>query len=216
MRWIGRLEDAPADISEPLIWCARADDASVTALLARERSTPEDLADAASAKAADGGESRLRRRLMLKALAARAFGVAASEVRVERQPAGGQSIAAPQALFASAAGRGAWAAVAVAPQPIGVDVETLPPEQPLPVDLLHPEEQRMVADLDEAARGATFLRLWTLKEAYAKAAGVALETALPAARFRLDTGGGIAAAPPGARGSVSSTPEMIAAAVLLS
>ncbi|MFH8575004.1 4'-phosphopantetheinyl transferase family protein [Streptomyces zaomyceticus] len=66
--------------------------------------------------------------------------------------------------------------VALAPVPVGVDVETVPADG-LVHDVrsaLHPREQRELASLPASARAGAFARCWARKEAVLKATGVAL------------------------------------------
>ena len=52
-----------------------------------------------------------------------------------------------------------------------VDVERVDAEAPPPLDLLHPDERRLLAVTGAAARPLAFARLWAAKEAYVKALG---------------------------------------------
>ena len=171
-RWIGRLDEAPARLDGPLVWIARHADAHAWPLPPPE---PADLADAASARREGGGGRVLRRRL-LRALAARVFDRHPCAIRFTRDARGAPGVEDLPA-FVSAAGctadGEAWSAVALAPGPVGVDLEAGPPT-------------------DALAR-------WTLTEAYLKALGqgltiapeqVALQPPTPAAlSWRLTTPG---------------------------
>ncbi|AUH44681.1 hypothetical protein CXR04_03130 [Streptomyces sp. CMB-StM0423] len=77
---------------------------------------------------------------------------------------------------------GALVLVAVAPGPVGVDVEPVKaaPPEPSVVERLHPAERAVVRTAPEALRSAAFTRLWTRKEAYLKGLGVGLGRALDA------------------------------------
>jgi 4'-phosphopantetheinyl transferase len=142
------------------------------------RATPDDLADAARLGPTQGA-LRLMRRRRIRGLAAEILDVHPDRIRFEREPDGRARIIAPEPLYASVAGRGAWTALAVAPRPVGVDVETYPAvdwppgdgqagEGP-PLDLLQLEEQdAILADPDPSRM---FLRFWTAREAYLKADG---------------------------------------------
>ena len=72
---------------------------------------------------------------------------------------------------------GELAVIAVAPGPVGVDVERVDPSLPLH-DLvercLAPAEQRWLLDRSPVERHAGFCCLWTRKEAYLKARGIPL------------------------------------------
>jgi 4'-phosphopantetheinyl transferase len=81
---------------------------------------------------------------------------------------------------------------------LGVDVERIRPRKQwegLARFALHPAELRRLADLPEAARWQGFYRLWTLKEALAKALGVGL--ALPFNRISFSAQNRVDSAPPG-------------------
>jgi 4'-phosphopantetheinyl transferase len=81
---------------------------------------------------------------------------------------------------------------------LGVDVERVRPRKQwdgLAEFALHPSERRRLDELPDAARWRGFYRLWTLKEALAKALGVGL--ALPFNRISFSADNQIDAAPPG-------------------
>ena len=193
MRWIERLEEAPRDLSEPLVWVVRLDGAEAQAAEVR----PADLADAAALGSARGAERLIRRRL-LRALAGRALGVHPDAVIVERNTAGAPRIVAPEPLCVSHAGRAGWAALAIARTRVGVDVDLAAPESPLPLDLLHPDDRARLAALPAPALPRAFAELWVVKEAYAKASGLTLDAVLAGYPVRTredgraEIGGGIA------------------------
>jgi 4'-phosphopantetheinyl transferase len=77
--------------------------------------------------------------------------------------------------------------IAVDPtSPIGVDVEKLDGlgAADIPASVLSPKERSMLDRCDEAARAREFVRLWTLKEAHAKRAGLGIH--LDFSSFDLD------------------------------
>ena len=115
--------------------------------------------------------------------------VSAGDVEIERLSSAGQRIVAPRPLFASLAGRGDWIAVVVAVHPVGVDVETLPVDQPMPLDLLHPREREAVLGIPEPDRGVAVARFWTAREAYCKATGRGLPNDLASIEARDDPAG---------------------------
>jgi 4'-phosphopantetheinyl transferase len=81
---------------------------------------------------------------------------------------------------------------------LGVDVERIRPRkhwEGLAEFALHPSELRRLVKLPDAARWPGFYRVWTLKEALAKALGVGL--ALPFNRISFDAQNRIESAPPG-------------------
>ena len=119
---------------------------------------------------------------LLRALLAERIGVPPDELRFGREPCplcGGEDHGRPvladpgPGLEFSLSRAAGLALVALAPTPVGVDVEALP--DPGTVDdvapLLHPAEQARIADARLAARPAAFARAWTRKEAYLKALG---------------------------------------------
>jgi 4'-phosphopantetheinyl transferase EntD len=82
---------------------------------------------------------------------------------------------------------------------LGVDVERIRPRKQwegLAEFALHPDESRRLEELPDADRWQGFYRVWTLKEALAKALGVGL--ALPFNRISFDAQNRIEAAPSGA------------------
>ena len=132
------------------------------------RPTAEDLQDAA-ALGQEGGARRLERRRLLRALAAEALNVHPDAVRIQRMADGTVRIREPEALYASVSGRGAWTVLALGPRPVGVDVETCPPDTEPPFDLLQPLEQEVILADPDPPR--LFLRFWAAREAYLKADG---------------------------------------------
>jgi phosphopantetheinyl transferase (holo-ACP synthase) len=73
------------------------------------------------------------------------------------------------ALNVSSASRGSIAALALAAEPVGVDIETVALDADIPWNVLHPRERAALAELPEPSRCEAFLRIWTVKEAYLKA-----------------------------------------------
>jgi 4'-phosphopantetheinyl transferase len=74
----------------------------------------------------------------------------------------------------SSASRGELTALAVARQPIGVDVEAVDLAAPVPWRVLHPSEAGALQTLQGRAQASAFARLWSLKECYLKALGIGL------------------------------------------
>jgi phosphopantetheinyl transferase len=68
--------------------------------------------------------------------------------------------------------------------PVGVDVETAPPERPLPLNLLHPRERNALEALAAPDCDLAFLRFWTAREACAKATGRGLPARLSSIEAR--------------------------------
>lgn len=153
-------------------------------------------------------EARRRTRIgrgLVRLLAADLLGIAAKEVVTGASPAGAPYARAPGLLESrrSSAEASPPAAVAVSvthtrglvavaasveASRIGVDVERLDrrtrPEAIARRHFLPPEIRALLA-LAEPARPAAFLRAWTLKEAWGKAAGVPVPTALSRIAFDL-------------------------------
>ena len=114
------------------------------------------------------------RRGVLRALVAARLGVPAQDVVVGHDEGGAPRLLAPaRPLFLSVAARGAIAALALADEPIGVDVER--PSDPVE-GVLHSTE-RLWLDRDGAAAREAFATLWCAKEAYLKAIGLGLKRA---------------------------------------
>ena len=159
--------------SQALVLLADLDDPTLgplTSLLP----TPEDLARAATYPDARRGYF-LARRALLRQLVARRFGCAAEAVVISVDESGAPRIASPNEISPDAnlrlsiSRRGALVALAIAPRPIGVDVEILGRPEEVPAAMLHKDEAERLADLNGAARHKAFLEIWTLKEAYLKA-----------------------------------------------
>jgi len=129
---------------------------------------PEDLADAA-ALGLERGARRLMRRRLLRALAAEILDLHPDALRFHREASGLVKLIAPELLHVSVADRGAWTALAVAPHPVGVDIDLYPPDRDPPFDLLQPRERDIILADPDPAR--LFLRFWTAREAYLKADG---------------------------------------------
>ena len=126
MLWIERLEQAPCALAEPLAWVAAHAEAAAWPL---PPPTPDDLADAALAKR-EGGGPRLLRRRMLRALVARVFDLHPETVRFTREPTGAPGLAGLDA-YISTSGCAGWSAVALSPDPVGLDIEAGPPHAAL-------------------------------------------------------------------------------------
>ena len=73
---------------------------------------------------------------------------------------------------------GRWAACAVDKAPVGVDVESARCTMAIARRYFHPEELTFLASLPEIGQPEALARLWTGKEAFAKAVGRGLQTGL--------------------------------------
>lgn len=176
VRWIARLEDAPAGGgATPTIWLVRPDGPEAQAALRTVRPAACDLADAAAWRDPARGAERLARRLLLRALAAAVLGAGVDAVEVAREEGGRPHVAAPRPLHASVARRDGWAALAVCARPVGVDLEAAEPVAPLPLDGLDAAARRWIeAEAGAAGRARRFAQAWTAREAYLKAGGAGL------------------------------------------
>ena len=116
------------------------------------------------------------RRLRLRELAARALGVEADAVRIAHRDGLPPRLVAPagRGLHLSSASRGGWVALAVAPGPVGVDIEAVEDRAEIPYGVLHPDEAADLRGRPGGERPRAFARLWTVKEAYLKALGTGL------------------------------------------
>ncbi|HEX3615549.1 MAG TPA: 4'-phosphopantetheinyl transferase superfamily protein [Solirubrobacteraceae bacterium] len=88
----------------------------------------------------------------------------------------GGSLARRAELHFSLSHSGSQGLLAIAPTPVGVDIEALPEAsmcQQLTA-LLHPREQVRILSAPEEAQRTLFTRLWCRKEAYLKGLGVGL------------------------------------------
>lgn len=97
---------------------------------------------------------------------------------LRRDANGRPHLAEAPGLCLSAAERDGWTAAAIAGRPVGVDIDWATPSAPLPLDLLHPDEARALSAMSGAARARAFARLWTAKEAFAKAFSRPIDEAL--------------------------------------
>jgi 4'-phosphopantetheinyl transferase len=88
----------------------------------------------------------------------------------------GGSLARRAELHFSLSHSGSQGLLAIAPTPVGVDIEALPDAsmcQQLTA-LMHPREQVRILSAPEEAQRTLFTRLWCRKEAYLKGIGVGL------------------------------------------
>lgn len=92
-------------------------------------------------------------------------------------------------LNLSLATRAGMVAVALAEQPVGVDVERVDEAVPLPLATLHADERQALAVLAEHARPRAFALIWAAKEAYVKALGTGFLTTPESFAVRLLPGG---------------------------
>jgi phosphopantetheinyl transferase len=181
-----------ASAAEPVVLVLDVD-APPLQKLASLPPTSDDVARAA-VYGAFGQKQFFARRALLRHFLAARYHCAAADIVVGSQPSSEPTLLAPAqaaASFVSIAGRGAFAAFALAARPIGVDLEILGPAEEIPEAMLHKAERAKLLGLDGAARHEAFLKIWTLKEAYVKAQGVGLAREPSEIDVRLDADGGI-------------------------
>lgn len=116
------------------------------------------------------------------------------EVEIGHDRQGRPFIEGRPTLHISLATRGGVVAIALAEQPVGVDVEELG-EAPFPTSMLHRSEARLIESLPAPAQPLAFAELWAAKEAYVKARGTGFVRApdsfavvLEGKRFRIEDG----------------------------
>ena len=117
---------------------------------------------------------------LLRLMLAAATGRAPESLRFTASPAGKPLLDGdPEGFHFSLAHSRRWVACAVAPIPVGIDVEAA--DRPVPalvLDRFAPAEARLVRALPATEVRRAFYRLWTLKEAILKATGEGLRRSL--------------------------------------
>ena len=106
----------------------------------------------------------------------RLLGLGATQVPLDRDPRGCPQLAGPLA-YTSLSHADGLIAVAVAPAPVGVDIEPRQRTQVMAAIahcVLHIDEVAALPSQDGPARNAALLGIWVRKEAVLKAAGVGL------------------------------------------
>lgn len=116
-----------------------------------------------------------------------ATGTAADGLAFDRAGSGRLRLASPAGWHISLSHADGLAAIMVATAPCGVDIERPRATDTAAVARRYfaPAEQAWLAALPEGARADAFFRLWTLKEAGAKALGAGLAGHLDRLAFRL-------------------------------
>ncbi|TCR61162.1 4'-phosphopantetheinyl transferase superfamily protein [Bosea sp. BK604] len=114
------------------------------------------------------------RRETARRLIARQFNLEHGEVEIEHDERGKPILRHPAGtgLHLSLATRAGLVAVALAHDPVGIDVERIDPDIELPLTSLHPQESEALLSLPVPARPLAFAQLWSAKEAYVKALGL--------------------------------------------
>lgn len=118
-------------------------------------------------------ERSMLRRQVARRILARQLGVPEAEIDITHDARGRPGLAGPKAggLQLSLATRAGVVAVALAEQPVGVDVERVEDAAEPPLASLHPRERRLLQALPPRQRPLAFAQLWSAKEAYVKALG---------------------------------------------
>ena len=119
----------------------------------------------------------LERRAVARHLVAEALGVAAEAVAIGHDARGAPVVLHPGAasLHISLSARAGAFAIALSPDPLGIDIESAAFDpRDIPWNVLHKEEQAMLHRLPAASLAQAFLRLWTAKEAVLKLLGAGL------------------------------------------
>ncbi|CAH1654173.1 4'-phosphopantetheinyl transferase superfamily protein [Hyphomicrobiales bacterium] len=121
----------------------------------------------------DLDERSVLRRGTARRVLARQLGCREDDVVIAHEPVGRPVLARPEApeFRLSLATRAGVVAIAVAREPIGVDVERVEAKMAPPLDVLHPDERAFLDATALATRPRAFAQLWAAKEAYVKALG---------------------------------------------
>ncbi|MGO4172302.1 4'-phosphopantetheinyl transferase superfamily protein [Bosea sp. TAF32] len=119
------------------------------------------------------------RRGTARRLLARQLGCTEEDVAIAHDPAGRPLLGLPAAsgIELSVATRAGIVAIALARQPVGVDVERIEAPTAPPLDVLHADERKRLAAMPLALRPLAFAQIWAAKEAYVKALGVGFRRA---------------------------------------
>ncbi|KRE17947.1 hypothetical protein ASE63_01775 [Bosea sp. Root381] len=128
---------------------------------------------ATGARPANLAERSQLRRETARRILARQLATTPDEITITHEEAGRPLLAGAtgRGLHISLATRAGVVAVALAPQPVGIDVERVDPAAEPPYATLHPDEAALLRALDADERPLAFARLWAAKEAYVKALG---------------------------------------------
>lgn len=123
-----------------------------------------------AAPAGLAGRSRLRRETAARILA-RQLDRPEGALPIDHLPGGRPVLPGCEGLHLSLATRAGVVAVGLAGEPVGVDVEEIQQDAPVPLALLHPLEQAELERASAADRTTVFAQVWAAKEAYVKALG---------------------------------------------
>lgn len=163
------------------------DDPALTLAPLAARLAPEQAADHAALTGATRQREFLLSRALLAHMLAATPGLEKSAWRFGRAPSGRLLLAAPAGWHISLSHADGLVAALVARTPCGVDIERPRPArvQGVATRYFAPSEQSWLAGLPPAAAQRDFFRLWTLKEAAAKARGEGIAHNLPRLVFDL-------------------------------
>lgn len=175
---------AAAGPSHAEVWSARVDSPTSSA-------TPADWLDDAERTRAAGFRFQrdrgrfVERRAFLRRVLAGYLSVEPAAIRYRRGPGGRPELDPSHGISFSTSHAAGLAVVAVAlDRIVGVDIEherTIPGALDLARSMFNPREQEHLEAVGDDEQSTAFLRLWTRKEAYAKAVGAGL--ALPLDSF---------------------------------
>ncbi|KAF0228261.1 MAG: 4'-phosphopantetheinyl [Beijerinckiaceae bacterium] len=160
---------------------------------------PATEAEIGAAAGSRNGVGFLLRRRIARALAAEACGQDAAVIRLVADANGkpgfempgvglpgvempGVAPAAPR-LHVSFSARSPLNLIAVAHDPVGVDLEMPITQEAIPWNILRPDEADAIRALPAPEQPGAFVRLWSLKEAFLKASGNVL--AIPPEAIRI-------------------------------
>ncbi|WP_066718803.1 MULTISPECIES: 4'-phosphopantetheinyl transferase superfamily protein [Hyphomicrobiales] len=180
------MASAPA-LSYPagMIWLCSPDDSAESLPAAWLVSTP--------ARPATLPERSALRRGMAARILARQLGLPPEAIAISREPRGRPLVAQPRGsgLHLSLATRAGMVAVALAHNPVGVDVEAVDEAAAPPLGVLHADEMSWLSGQPPERHALAFARLWSAKEAYVKALGTGFSRPPESFAVRLSTEGRI-------------------------
>ena len=130
--------------------------------------------------------------ILSRAILCRKLNISAEALEYEAGSNGKPHLAGRSGIEFNLSHSGRWVVMAVAPAPVGVDVEKVREFDPaLPGRYFAPEETAELNALPESRRRLLFFSLWTLKESFLKARGTGLAQPLNSFRIEFGPGGAI-------------------------
>ena len=160
--------------TEAHVWRA-ALDAIPAAIEMRSECLSEDERARATLYTVDRERQRfIKSRIVLRHILAAYHGVDPAELRLGREPGGRPYIESADRLFFSLSHSRGTALVAVAPAPVGVDVERvrrITHERAIAARILHPDTVAALESVPSTRRTDAFVDAWTQREAHVKAVG---------------------------------------------